>query len=106
MNTICNRDLLQLVEYSDDFCASLYLPLYTGAESRQNTTRLKKLLRTAEATLKRRGASPSIVQDALTSANELMGRLTFGEEGGEAGEEGRRESPDPGQSPGLRQARR
>jgi hypothetical protein len=84
MNAITNNELLQLVDQSNDPSVSLYLPIYTGAENRQNPTRLKKLLRKAEDALLHRGTQKSVVQELLAPANERLALVKFSEEIGQA----------------------
>src|SRR5215216_2411810 len=84
MKTITHSDLLQLVDQTGDPCISLYVPIYTGAENRQNSTRLKKLFRNAEDALIHRGAQKTFAQEMLAPANDRLSKLTFSEEIGQS----------------------
>jgi hypothetical protein len=83
MNTITDSELRQLIDYSSDPCVSLYMPIYTGAENRQNSARLKKLLRKAEDALLRRGTQKSLAQELLAPASDRLALIKFSEEIGQ-----------------------
>jgi hypothetical protein len=82
MNAITQNDLFQLVREPGDRCVSLYMPIYTGAESRQNPTRLKKRLRNAENGLSLHGTGKEDGNEVLAPLTDLFDHLTFGEEEG------------------------
>jgi hypothetical protein len=72
MKTIDNRDLRQLVEVHDEPLVTLYMPMYNGAETRQNPVRFKNLLRHAEEMLFRRHIDAVEVEQTLSDAYGLL----------------------------------
>jgi hypothetical protein len=84
MEKITNHELLQLVNQSNERCVSLYMPVYNGVESRQNPTRLKKLLRLAEDELLRHGAKRAAATELLAPADDLLEHLTLSKESSES----------------------
>jgi len=72
MNALRRADLVRTLEESGGQVISIYMPVRSGAESRQNPVRLKNLLRDAEAQLGRRQADSAEVPQMLAPAWELV----------------------------------
>jgi hypothetical protein len=72
MRTLTYNDLVELAEVTDEHLVSLYMPLHTGAEHRQNPVRYKNLLRAAEEQLSKRGASSRVIRSVLEPAQQLL----------------------------------
>jgi hypothetical protein len=72
MKTIDNRDMRLLLDAGDEPVVTLYMPMYNGAESRQNPVRFKNLLRRSEELLRRRHIDAAEIKLMLSDANELL----------------------------------
>ncbi len=73
MKTFSIEELRTLVEKGTGLCTSIYMPTHrTGAESRQDPTRLKNLLREAEKHLVDRGLRTTQVREMLGPAESLV----------------------------------
>jgi hypothetical protein len=84
MEVIRRDDLSDLVDDASRIVVSIYMPLEAGADSRQNSVRLKNLLRVAEEKLLARGLRKPDVESMLAPAFEPLesgfdwGRLNRG----------------------------
>lgn len=72
MKTMEKRDMLELVQAGGPLRATLYMPMYTGAESRQNPVRYKNLLRRAEKALTGQGVEPAEAEQIVKEAGRLI----------------------------------
>jgi hypothetical protein len=72
MTRISRRELRQLADTEGEQLVSLYMPLYSGAESRQNAVRFKNLLRNSEDALLRKGVRARDAKDLLAEAEKLV----------------------------------
>ena len=80
MKPIYDSDLLQLVDVTDDYLVSLYMPTRTaGNEPNQNPIRFEQLLRHAEESLVAKGMPGVDAHQYLASARELLDRPLFWE---------------------------
>jgi len=74
MKTISTFELRPLADFSDGTCVSLYMPIATGVDSRQNPVRFENLLREAERKLANRKLGASAAQEFLAPARALLDR--------------------------------
>lgn len=73
MDRFSLQDLQQLIEARPDVALSLYLPTYrTGPDVRQNTTRLKNVLKQAEDRLAERGWSRGDAKAMLAQGRQIQ----------------------------------
>jgi hypothetical protein len=82
--TFDSGDLDQFVHATDGPFVSIYLPADgKGAESHQNPTRFRNLIRSAESQLKGRGVDESAISEILAPARRLLDRPSVWESLGE-----------------------
>jgi Bacterial archaeo-eukaryotic release factor family 7 len=77
MRPISRAELAELVEPSSGYVASIYMPGYAGAESRQNPVRFKNLLTLAEEKLLGKGVRWPDAEALLAPARELLDEPTL-----------------------------
>jgi hypothetical protein len=79
MNTIDRADLRTLIEDTNEPTISIYMPLDSGADSRQNAARLKNLTRTAEEKLVASGMRTPEARQVLAGVHDYFDRSAAGE---------------------------
>jgi len=84
MDALSRAELVRTLESTAGKVVSIYMPVQSGADSRQNAVRLKNLLRKAESQLTARGVDRSDVRELLAPGwrleerNELTGKIGRG----------------------------
>ena len=77
MELISRAELAALVQPSEGYAVSLYMPGYVGAESRQNSVRFKNLLAQAETQLLEKGVRRPDADGLLGPGRELLDESTL-----------------------------
>jgi hypothetical protein len=72
MTTIRLSDLRQLAETENEYLVSIYLPMYSGVESKQTPVRVKNHLRNADELLRPRGMPGSDAKAYLAEAWRIL----------------------------------
>ena len=77
MDNMDEKTLMDVLQYSNSPCISIYIPTLRKAQIEQNAIRYKKLLHKAEQELKTQGFREKEYEKWLEPANELVDDLPF-----------------------------